>query len=411
MISGKDIIVLNLTRWDAEIISSGIKIAQHLSLQNNVLLVDNPLSLFDILFNNRTKLIKRRLGSFISFKKSIHKLEFENGNLFCLYLPPILPMNGLREGKLYNFVNKINHYIIFRRINKAIRKLRLKNIIFINDFNFYFPSIGKMIKPDLSIYYCVDELVKPYSLRHGRRLENIITKDADIVICTSKALRENRIKLNQNCFTVTNGCEFEHFNNNEMNNVSLETKAFFNQLKHPIIGFYGNAERRTDTELLHEVFKNHKELTLLMVGPKDKQFDSKNLELLENVCFMGSIGYSELPFILQQFDVAIIPYKIDSVSRTIFPLKLFEYFAGGKPVVAINFNPDILNELSEKHLVYIGNDPTSFASSIYKALNENNLQLIDQRIALAQKNDWSVVTEKISKIIENELIKMKKLSC
>jgi glycosyltransferase involved in cell wall biosynthesis len=52
-----------------------------------------------------------------------------------------------------------------------------------------------------------------------------------------------------------------------------------------------------------------------------------------NVAWIGPRPYAILPAYLRLFDVATIPFLIDEITRSTSPLKLFEYFAGGKPVV------------------------------------------------------------------------------
>ena len=43
--------------------------------------------------------------------------------------------------------------------------------------------------------------------------------------------------------------------------------------------------------------------------------------------------YTALPGYLQLFDVALIPFVLNDITLATSPLKLFEYFAGGKPVI------------------------------------------------------------------------------
>lgn len=43
--------------------------------------------------------------------------------------------------------------------------------------------------------------------------------------------------------------------------------------------------------------------------------------------------YRELPAYLRFFDAAMIPFLVNDITNATSPLKLFEYMAGGKPVV------------------------------------------------------------------------------
>ena len=48
----------------------------------------------------------------------------------------------------------------------------------------------------------------------------------------------------------------------------------------------------------------------------------------------GSKTYEAIPPCIDLFDVALIPFKISDLSDATDPIKLYEYFALGKPVVA-----------------------------------------------------------------------------
>jgi len=53
-----------------------------------------------------------------------------------------------------------------------------------------------------------------------------------------------------------------------------------------------------------------------------------------NIRWIGQREYGELPAYLRLFDVAMIPFVINEITLATSPLKLYEYFAGGKPVIA-----------------------------------------------------------------------------
>ena len=62
--------------------------------------------------------------------------------------------------------------------------------------------------------------------------------------------------------------------------------------------------------------------------------DESRLRSLENVHFLGGKPVDALPGYLKALDVALIPYKLNELTRNIFPLKLYEYLAAGLPIVA-----------------------------------------------------------------------------
>src|SRR5690606_20104224 len=108
-------------------------------------------------------------------------------------------------------------------------------------------------------------------------------------------------------------------------NSSLPIYVGLEKIKGPIIGYFGNIERRIDFDLLSEVALQNLDKSFVFVGPKDESYIPKEFEKLPNVYFLGKVPYKDMPSVLKGFNVAMIPFKKDEVSATIFPLKLFEY--------------------------------------------------------------------------------------
>ncbi len=49
---------------------------------------------------------------------------------------------------------------------------------------------------------------------------------------------------------------------------------------------------------------------------------------------LGTRAYDELPAVLRGADAALIPYALNELTASIFPMKVYEYLAAGLPVVA-----------------------------------------------------------------------------
>src|SRR5690606_22030329 len=107
----------------------------------------------------------------------------------------------------------------------------------------------------------------------------------------------------------------------------------------------------------------------------------------DNVILTGRLPFSDMPGLLKGFDVAIIPFKKDGVSRTIFPLKLFEYLGAGKPVVATDFNPD-LKEFTYDAVSFC-KDSRQFSDALNRELaNKHSAEAKQYRINVAAENTW-----------------------
>lgn len=130
-----------------------------------------------------------------------------------------------------------------------------------------------------------------------------------------------------------NGVDYLHFHN-----ASLSSSPALEPLiasGKPIIGYYGALAAWIDYPLLSRLARMRSDLQFLFIGPShDHSLEASGLLQMSNVCWVGPVAYADLPGYLRAFDVAMIPFLINSITNATSPIKLFEYMAGGKPVVS-----------------------------------------------------------------------------
>lgn len=378
LLKNQNIIMLALPRFDDAIESNSFVLAKQLARNNVVYYIDNPFTIKDRFSSERKQQLLLR--------KNANKagwLKTETENLRIVVSPFILSINFLPEGALYQLALKWNEAIILNRIKKILKQENISDYIFINSFNFHFPGIGTSLKPKLRIYHCVDPLIKAYDAKHGVANEKKIIQHSDVVLCTSKQLYEEKKQLNPNCYFIPNAADVEHSKKALL--PECKVSDLITPFPKPIIGYFGAIERRIDYEMMRKVMEKNQDKSFVFVGPADESFIPSWFKALPNLHLVGSVAYKEMPSVIKGFDVAIIPFKKDAVSATIFPLKLFEYLGAGKPVVATDFNPN-LSEFTGDVVQYCTDD-NAFSNAIQNALNEPAAR-ITQRLKIAEANTW-----------------------
>ena len=94
-----------------------------------------------------------------------------------------------------------------------------------------------------------------------------------------------------------------------------------------------------------------------------------------NVLILGQKPHREIPYFLKAADVLVLPNKKDGGASEFYtsPLKLFEYMASQKPIVASDL-PALREILNENNSFLVNPDDVScFANGVVKVLSDNVL--------------------------------------
>lgn len=227
------------------------------------------------------------------------------------------------------------------------------------------------------IYDCVDNIAGFSNVSKERKKEEILLiKNSDLIITSAKSLYEKIHKTTKKVCFVPNGADFEHFNKPPSDD---PLKGF----RKPIVGYFGAIAEWFDTDLIEFLVKARPDVTFVFIGDTYGSNLKKVLNL-ENTYFLGERPYSEIPKYLHRFDVCLIPFKLTPLTLDTHPIKIYEYFAAGKPVVTARL-PEIL---PMKDLCYVANDKKDFLEKLDRALKENDKEMVQKRIKFSSTNTW-----------------------
>jgi len=130
------------------------------------------------------------------------------------------------------------------------------------------------------------------------------------------------------------------------------------------------------------------------VGEGDPHTDVSSLQALPNVHFIGPRAYGGLPACLKGFDVAILPCMLNEYTRSMFPMKFFEYLAAGLPVVSTALHA----LMAHKDVAYIANDKDDFIAGVESALRGEAAPLA-KRLDLALEQTYERRTERMLRLL------------
>jgi glycosyltransferase involved in cell wall biosynthesis len=115
--------------------------------------------------------------------------------------------------------------------------------------------------------------------------------------------------------------------------------------------------------------------------------------LIKNILILGHKPYSEMPQYLSAADVLVLPNsaKEEISLKYTSPLKLFEYMASGRPIVASKI-PSILEVLNDRNAILVDPDNSKLLSDGIRRVLDND-ELMDkiskQALEDVQRFSWS----------------------
>jgi glycosyltransferase involved in cell wall biosynthesis len=300
-----------------------------------------------------------------------------------LFAVPVNTENRVRVKSLV-FVPFANS--VFDRLNSNLIKMQVRKFI-TSDTVFWFTAPSAVLLPLLEEFPSVPviyEMMDDYGMIQPRRRpiidrnENRMLQRADRVMVTSANLLAKAMKYvpPERCFQIGNGVDIGKFHKSDY--AQLPENCFKNGRK--IIGYIGAIEWWLDYDLINAIAANYPRCNVVFVGPV--RYDK--IPVRDNLFFLGKRPFESVPDYCNAFDVCLIPFKPGEFADTINPVKLYEYFALGKPVVSY-----IMKELLQyRDGLYLADSQKSFVDQIALALGEKDADKARRRREIAAANSW-----------------------
>lgn len=219
-----------------------------------------------------------------------------------------------------------------------------------------------------------------------------LSRMSDLVFTSSKQNHAYFSSLNPECYLFENALD-------EMFIATPEKLPHRINKTRPRLGYVGWITHRTDLELISFIAKSRPGYDLIIAGPKHANLSLNVLKDQPNVTIKGAIPYKEVPQFLKTVDVCMIPHKDTLYSRSMSPLKLFQYLGSGRPIVSTS----VAGVERWNDLISIANDYQEFIECIDMALNQDSEELSRKRIEAVKQETWGSRVEEMFKTVEKRL--------
>ena len=249
------------------------------------------------------------------------------------------------------------------------------------------------------IYHCVDDLsavpgIDPIGFNQE---EQRLLVDCAVVFVTSLALKAKCEPFNANTHYFSNVADLDHFS---CANQSGPVPADIACIPTPRIGYVGAlSDFKVDFALIQSVATARPAWHWVIIGAEREGQHSplvEALRALSNVHFLGDKPYADLPNYLRGFDVGTLPTLINEYTRSMFPMKYFEYLAAGVPIVSTPLEFTKHNQSGLR----IASEALDFERAIIFQLGRGRFDAVEAD-ELVGENTWTNRLKKMLRLINS----------
>jgi glycosyltransferase involved in cell wall biosynthesis len=318
----RDIVCIGTADWVTELPINQHHLMSRLAARNRVLFVESLGLRRPQLASRDLRRIGRRL---LRGLRGVREVEGVH-----VLSPLVLPFHASPA------VRRLNRRLLRLQVRWAVRRLRVREPILWA----YAPQAEELIgtlEPGLIVYHCVDDVAaqKGVDAASFRAAEERLARRADLVLASAPALAERMRTLSGQALYAPNVADTRLFA------TALDdgpVDPALHGLPRPRLVFQGAVvATKLDLGLLGELARLRPEWSVVLVGPLgagDPSGDLSALAEAPNIHLVGSRPTAALPAVLRGADAGLIPYAINDLTRSVFPMKVYEYLAAGLQVLA-----------------------------------------------------------------------------
>lgn len=151
----------------------------------------------------------------------------------------------------------------------------------------------------------------------------------------------------------------------------------------PLVVYVGTIDSRIDVGIVGACAASFPHVAFTFVGQIDDPAHLAPLSVYPNVSLRSSVSRPEMVGLVRAASCCIVPHRPTRLTEAMSPLKLYEYVAAGRPVVATNLPP-----MRDVHpAVKLAAGKREFVEALRAALEEPPMGEA-QRQAFIRDNDW-----------------------
>jgi len=263
------------------------------------------------------------------------------------------------------------------------------------------------------VYYIIDSLHRLVPKKTFQSLAKYIEsknmKKANRVVVINEQLKDYAINMGANpekTYVVRAGIDAERYDPNidggeirrEYGIKDDDIVLFF---MGTLFNFSGLKEVATELAKIKDEKPNIK---LLFVGKGDALEDIQKIREehhLENrIILTGRQPFKRIPKFLAAADICLLPAYNNEIMRDIVPIKMYEYMAMGKPVIATKL-PGVMKEFGKDHGVIYVDKPEDVLKKAVELIERGSIKEEGRKArGFVEKYNWDDLVDEFEGILE-----------
>lgn len=307
-------------------------------------------------------------------------------------------------------------YFHSKEIRRQIREFQPDIVVAFGILNAYITMQQAQKRKIPFAYYLIDSLhtlLSKWSMRVvAKQVEKVNIRHADNVVVINKGLKDYAIKMGgdpDNISIITAGVDLEQ------SHPSVNGSAI--RLAHGIgeddklLFFMGYIYEFSGLKEVAEGLRapGTDNVKLMIVGgggmyPALRKMSSER-ELRNKLILVDTVPFDDLPQYIAAADICLLPAHRNEIMENIVPMKMYEYLALGKPVIATSL-PGIVKEFGfDSGILYVDKSEDALQTAIEITAEDLSSQGAKARQAMENK-DWSSIVEEFERTLY-KLIEMR----
>ncbi len=264
------------------------------------------------------------------------------------------------------------------------------------------------------VYYIIDELHRLIPQKcfqgMGRKIETSNMKQADLVLSINEGLRDYTIQMGarrDKTEVIRAGIDFERFNP-DLDGSAVREKLGIRE-DDIVLFFMGwlyefSGLKEVALELARDP-QEYRNIKLMVLGKGDLwdtlQEIRREYEMEDSIIILDWVPYEEVPKYIAAADICILPAYKNEIMQNIVPIKMYEYMAMGKPVIATRLS-GLVKEFGEGNGVVYVEGAEEVLNRAYELTEQHQIKK-EERAArdFVKYNGWDNIANTLYKILSS----------